>query len=187
MSFGELLIIAVGLAMDALAVSVCKGLCSKRVSWQNAACAGIWFGVFQAVMPLIGYFLGSTFRNWVEAFDHWIAFGLLFLIGLNMIREAFSGENTENDDFSFGTMLPLAIATSIDAMAVGVSLAMSRVRIAPAVTVIGLVTFLLSAVGVLAGHVVGERHGRTARIAGGAILIIIGLKILLEDLGIISF
>lgn len=187
MNFVELLIIAVGLAMDALAVSVCKGLCSKRVRWQNAACAGLWFGAFQALMPLLGYFLGSTFKKWVEAFDHWIAFGLLLLIGVNMIREAFGEENSENDDFGFKTMLPLAVATSIDALAVGVSLAMSNVQIVPAVTVIGLVTFLISAIGVLAGHVIGERHGKTAQIAGGAILVIIGLKILLEDLGVISF
>lgn len=187
MNFAELLIIAVGLAMDALAVSVCKGLSSKKVRWQNAACAGLWFGIFQALMPLLGYFLGSTFKKWVEAFDHWIAFGLLLLIGANMIREAFGEENGENGDFGFKTMLPLAIATSIDALAVGVSLAMSGVQIIPAITVIGLVTFLISSVGVLAGHVIGERHGRTAQIAGGAILIIIGLKILLEDLGFISF
>lgn len=187
MNFAELLILAVGLAMDALAVSVCKGLSSKRIKWQNAACAGLWFGVFQALMPLLGYFLGSTFKRWVEAFDHWIAFGLLLLIGANMIREAFGGENSENDDFGFKTMLPLAIATSIDALAVGVSPAMSSAKILPAITVIGLVTFLMSSVGVLAGHVIGERHGRTAQIVGGAILIIIGLKILLEDLGLIPF
>lgn len=187
MNLVELLILAIGLAMDALAISVCKGLSSKKVRWQNAACAGLWFGAFQALMPLLGYFLGSTFKKWVEAFDHWIAFALLLLIGANMIREAFGEENSENDDFGPKTMLPLAIATSIDALAVGVSFVMSNVNIIPAISVIGLVTFLISSVGVLAGHVIGERHGRTAQIAGGAILIIIGLKILLEDLGLIPF
>ena len=187
MSFGELLIISVGLAMDAFAVSVCKGLCSKKVRWQNALCAGVWFGSFQALMPLIGYFIGGRFREYVEAFDHWIAFGLLFLIGANMIREAIFSDERENGDFKAKTMLPLAVATSIDALAVGVSFAMSEVRVLPAVALIGGVTLLLSAFGVLAGRLIGERFGRFSQIVGGAILILIGTKILLEDLGVISF
>ena len=183
MSLGELLVLAVGLAMDAFAVSVCKGLCTKRADWEKALCAGLWFGAFQAAMPVIGFFLGSAFKDFVEAFDHWIAFGLLLLIGINMIREAFQDES-ENDDFGVKTMLPLAVATSIDALAVGVSFAMSDVKIVPSVSVIGVVTFALSAVGVFLGHKVGSRFGRTARIFGGAILILIGTKILLEDLGV---
>lgn len=185
MNFGELLVLAVGLSMDALAVSVCKGLCTKRISWKYALAAGLWFGSFQAVMPLLGFFLGSAFRDLVEAFDHWIAFGLLLLIGLNMIREAF-GDETENDDFGVKTMLPLAVATSIDALAVGVSFAVSEVNILPSITLIGSVTFLLSAAGVFMGHIVGKRFGRIARITGGIILIIIGTKILLEDLGVFT-
>jgi putative Mn2+ efflux pump MntP len=183
MSLVELLVLSVGLAMDAFAVSVCKGLCTKRVTWKKALAAGLWFGAFQAAMPVAGYFLGSAFRELVEAFDHWIAFGLLLLIGVNMIREAF-GEEKENDDFGVKTMLPLAVATSIDALAVGVSFAMSGVSVAPSVTVIGAVTFALCAAGVFAGHTVGKRFGRAARITGGAILILIGTKILLEDLGV---
>ena len=185
MSFGELLVIAVGLSMDAFAVSVCKGLCTKRISWKNSLSAGLWFGIFQALMPLLGYYLGSTFHELVEAFDHWIAFGLLLLIGVNMIREAF-GQDNENDDFGAKTMLPLAIATSIDAFAVGVSFALSDVKVVPSVTVIGAITFLFSSAGVLIGHTVGKRFGRAARITGGAILILIGTKILLEDLGVIG-
>ena len=190
MSFGELLLISVGLAMDAFAVSIFKGLCLQRIRWQNALCAGLWFGAFQALMPLVGYFLGSTLREYVEAFDHWIAFALLLVIGANMIREAIfaDGEGeSENGDFKAKTMLPLAVATSIDALAVGVSFAMSEVNIIPAVTVIGCVTLAISALGVLAGHIIGERFGRSAQIAGGIILILIGTKILLEDLGVISF
>ena len=187
MNFGELLIFSVGLAMDAFAVSICKGLCMRRIKWQNALCAGLWFGAFQALMPLIGFFLGSTFSEYVKAYDHWIAFGLLFLIGANMIREAIFSDEKENGDFGVKTMLPLAVATSIDALAVGVSFAMSDVSIIPAVTVIGCVTLFLSSLGVLAGHMIGERFGKTAQIVGGVILILIGTKILLEDLGIISF
>ena len=187
MGFGELLILSVGLAMDAFAVSVCKGLGSTKIRWQNALCAGLWFGAFQALMPLIGYLLGSTFREYVEAFDHWIAFGLLFVIGANMIREAIFSDEKEDGDFRAAVMLPLAVATSIDALAVGISLAMSQTGIIPAVTVIGCVTLLLSSLGVLAGHLIGERFGRFAQIVGGIILILIGTKILLEDLGVISF
>ena len=184
MTFPELLVLSVGLAMDAFAVSVCKGLSTKRITWQKAMCAGLWFGIYQAVMPVAGYFLGSTFKKLVTSFDHWIAFGLLLLIGINMIREAF-GEEKETDDFSFRTMLPLAIATSIDALAVGISFAMSEVNIVYSVTLIGSVTFALSSFGVFLGHKVGSRFGRTARIIGGVILILIGTKILLVDLGII--
>ena len=183
MSIGELLVLAVGLSMDAFAVSVCKGLCTRKVDWKKSLCCGLWFGSFQAGMPVVGYFLGSAFRDFVEAFDHWIAFGLLLLIGANMIREAFSDDEV-NDDFGIKTMLPLAVATAIDALAVGISFAMSDVKIVSSVILIGLVTFVLSAVGVFLGHKVGDRFGRTARIFGGAILILIGTKILLEDLAV---
>lgn len=187
MSIIEILILAVGLSMDAFAVAVCKGLSLGRANWRRAGLVGIWFGSFQALMPLVGFFLGSSFRRYVEAVDHWIAFGLLLLIGLNMIREAFSAEKEEGRDLSPRAMLPLAVATSIDALAVGVSFAMSEVRVIPAVLLIGAVTFAISAAGVFLGHICGSGHRKAAQIVGGCILILIGTKILLEDIGIISF
>lgn len=181
----ELFLIAVGLSMDAFAVAVCKGLSVSRVKPKNAVCAGLWFGIFQAGMPLIGYFLGTGFRKYIEAFDHWIAFALLAVIGANMIREAFGEAEETNASFSPKTMLPLAVATSIDALAVGVSFALSDIEIVPAVTFIGVVTFVLSALGVYIGNIFGAKYRKGAEIAGGCILILIGLKILLEDLGIL--
>ncbi len=188
MSFLELLLIAIGLSMDAFSVSICKGLTTKRFSWRVALVCGLWFGGFQALMPTIGYFLGAQFQELIEAYDHWIAFGLLFLIGANMIREAVWGkgeEGKENGALDFKTMLLLAIATSIDALAVGVSFACIQVELLSSVALIGLTTFVFSVVGVKIGNVFGTKFKKNAEVFGGIILIIIGLKILLEHLGVL--
>ena len=188
MSFVELLLIAIGLSMDAFSVSICKGLTTKKFSWRMALVCGLWFGFFQALMPIIGYFLGSQFQEMIEAYDHWIAFGLLFLIGANMIREAVWGkEESQDGSLGFKTMLLLAIATSIDALAVGVSFACIRVKLWSSVIVIGLTTFAFSVLGVKIGNVFGSKYEKSAGIIGGIILILIGLKILLEHLGVIAF
>lgn len=183
MTILELIFIAVALAMDAFAVSISKGLSVQRVQVSHVMSAGIWFGAFQAIMPLIGYFLGSTFANIVAHIDHWIAFSLLAIIGYNMIREACSNSCEKIEaDFSFKTMLLMAIATSIDALAVGVSFAFLGVKIWLAVAIIGIVTFLCSAVGVKIGAIFGCKYKSKAEFAGGIMLIIIGLKILVEHL-----
>lgn len=190
MNFLELLLIAVGLSMDAFSVSVCKGLTTKRFSWRMALICGLWFGLFQALMPVIGYYLGVQFQGLIETFDHWIAFGLLFLIGANMIREAVWGKKEEGEDsgaLDFKTMLLLAIATSIDALAAGVSFACIQVKIWSSVLIIGITTFLFSVLGVKIGNVFGSKFEKSATIVGGIILIVIGLKILLEHLGVITF
>ena len=183
MSTYELFIIAVGLSMDALAVAICKGLSMAKMSWKKGIIVGLWFGGFQALMSLIGYLLGAQFESKITAFDHWIAFILLGLIGGNMIREGVSGDEEKTDDsVSIKSMLPLAIATSIDALAVGVTFAFLRVNIVYAVSFIGVITFLLSTVGVKVGNVFGARYKSKAEIAGGVILILMGLKILIEHL-----
>ena len=192
MSLFELFIIAVGLSMDAFAVSVCKGLSTSDVRPLNMLCAGLWFGLFQALMPLIGYLLGVNFSSLIQSVDHWIAFILLSLIGANMIREAVSSKEEcdvadTGSSYAFKVMLPLAVATSIDALAVGVSFAFLAVDIIPAICFIGVCTFVLSAAGVKIGSVFGNRFEKKAEIAGGIILILMGLKILLEHLGVISF
>ena len=190
MTFIELLLIAIGLSMDSFSVSICKGLTTKKFSWRMALVCGLWFGLFQALMPIIGYFLGVQFQEMIEAYDHWIAFGLLFLIGANMIREAIWGkkeEGKDNGSLGFKTMLLLAIATSIDALAVGVSFACIQVKIWSSVIIIGITTFLFSVLGVKIGNVFGSKYEKSASIVGGIILILIGLKILLEHLGITSF
>lgn len=186
MGFWELLVLAVGLSMDAFAVAVCKGLSIRELKLRHAVIVGLWFGVFQALMPAAGYLLGATFADRIAAIDHWIAFALLALIGGNMIREARPGEE-EGADPSLApmTMLLLAVATSIDALAVGITFAFLRVDVLPAVTLIGVCTFLLSAVGVKVGNVFGARYKSKAELAGGVVLILIGLKILLEHLGIL--
>lgn len=180
----ELFILAIGLSMDAFAVSVCKGLATQRVNPKHMIIAGIWFGGFQALMPLIGYFLGTAFEKYVTAVDHWIAFILLCAIGGNMIKEAFSGgENEADGSFGFKTMLVMAIATSIDALAVGITFALlPDVNIVAAVSFIGVTTFILSAVGVKIGNVFGAKYKSKAELAGGIILIILGIKILIEHL-----
>ena len=188
MGFLELFILAVGLSMDAFAVSVCKGLAMKKASWKAQFCCGAWFGGFQALMPLIGYFLGTLFLDAISAIDHWIAFGLLVLIGVNMLREALGKEEEEtaDADLSVKTMFILAVATSIDALAVGISLAMAGVgSIWLAVLLIGVTTFVLSAIGVRVGNVFGSRYEKRAETVGGVILILLGVKILLEHLGVI--
>lgn len=191
MGFVELFLLAVGLSMDAFAVSICKGLSMKKATLKAGAICGVWFGGFQAMMPLVGFFLGTMFAEAIEAFDHWVAFGLLAIIGFNMLREAFSKEcdccEDQDADLSFKTMFVMAVATSIDAMAVGISLAMSgSVNIWLAISLIGVVTFLFSAVGVKIGNVFGSRFEKKAQFAGGAILILLGVKILLEHLGVIG-
>jgi len=189
MNLFELLLIAIGLSMDAFSVSVCKGLTTKRFSWRMALICGLWFGFFQILMPTIGYFLGAQFQEFIEAYDHWIAFGLLFLIGANLIREAVWGkkEDEGGSALDFKTMLLLAIATSIDALAVGVSFACIQVKLWSSVLVIGFTTFTFSVLGVKIGNAFGSKYEKSAGIIGGIILILIGLKILLEHLGIISF
>lgn len=189
MGFGELALLAVGLSMDAFAVSICKGLAMKRATLKSGLICGTWFGGFQALMPLFGYFLGTLFASAIEAFDHWIAFILLALIGANMLREAFSSsdEASGGADLSFKTMFIMAVATSIDALAVGISLAMAgNVNIFAAIAMIGVTTFVLSAVGVKVGNVFGSRYEKKAEAAGGIILILLGLKILLEHLGVLG-
>lgn len=189
MSTFELFIIAVGLSMDAFAVAICKGLSVKQLKPQHMLIVGLYFGAFQGLMPLAGYFLGKQFETYITRFDHWIAFVLLCIIGGNMIREAIQGE-AEECCASFGVkaMLPMAVATSIDALAVGVTFGfMPDVNIWFAITFIGVITFTLSAIGVKIGNVFGAKFKSKAELAGGIILILMGIKILLEHLEIINF
>lgn len=178
--------LAVGLSMDAFAVSVCKGLAMKKITVRKALIVGLWFGGFQALMPLIGYLLGVRFRQSITAVDHWIAFVLLAFIGINMIREALSKEEEEgNDSLDVRTMLTLAVATSIDALAVGITFAFLHVQILSAITFIGITTLVCSMIGVKIGNVFGTKYKSKAELAGGIILILLGTKILLEHLGIL--
>ena len=190
MGIGELLILAVGVSMDALAVAICKGLSLQKLKLRHCLIVGLWFGVFQALMPTIGWLLGSAFADLITAVDHWVAFVLLGIIGGNMIRESLSKKDEcEGCDpsLAFGTMLMLAIATSIDALAVGVSLAILNVNILATVLSIGLCTFIISAAGVKVGNVFGGRFKSKAEFLGGAVLVLMGVKLLLEHLGVISF
>lgn len=180
----ELLAIAVGLSMDAFAVSICKGLSVKKISMKHMLIVGLYFGGFQALMPLLGYLLGSSFSSLVSSVDHWIAFGLLAIIGINMIRESRGPAEELDASFSPKAMLPLAVATSIDALAVGVSFAFMKVHIFSSIAVIGITTLLLSAAGVKAGNLFGAKNKSISELAGGIVLIAIGLKILLQDLGV---
>ena len=182
MEIWELFLVAVSLSMDAFAVSVCKGLSVKKLRPRHCATAGLYFGGFQALMPLLGWLLGRQFESLIKSIDHWIAFVLLALIGANMIREALGDEEDVNDSFSFKTMLPLAVATSIDALAVGVTFAFLEVQILPAILLIGCTTFALSAAGDKIGNVFGSGLQSKAEIAGGVILILLGIKILIEHL-----
>lgn len=196
----ELMLIAVGLSMDAFAVAICKGLSMNKMNYRNAIIAGLFFGGFQAIMPLIGYLLGNQFSRYITSFDHWIAFILLAFIGINMIRESRKNkcacsidacENTgcdgkTDDSFSLKNMTILALATSIDALAVGVTFAFLEVDIISAVSIIGIVTFVFSFLGVKIGNVFGAKYESKAELTGGIILIAIGLKILFEDIGIIG-
>lgn len=192
MGFLELLLLAVSLSMDAFAVAVCKGLSLERINVKQMGTVGVWFGGFQALMPAIGFFLGSAFAKYITAFDHWIAFVLLGLIGGNMIKEALSKEEECCGDtdasLAWRAMLPMAIATSIDALAVGITFAFllnGWGELALAVGLIGVTTFALSSAGVRVGHTVGAKYKSKAELAGGIILILLGLKILLEHLGIL--
>ena len=186
MDIWTLFILAVGVSMDAFAVSICKGLAMQKVKVRHAVTAGVWFGGFQALMPVIGYFLGIQFQGYITAYDHWIAFGLLLIIGGNMIKEALSNEEECADaSMAFGKMLVLAIATSIDALALGVTFAFLQVDIWKAVAFIGVVTFSFSVAGIKIGNVFGAKYKSKAEFAGGLILILLGVKILLEHLGIL--
>ena len=185
MSLLSLFIIAIGLAMDAFAVSICKGLAMQKVSFKKAGIVGLWFGGFQALMPFVGYLLGSQFEQYITAFDHWIAFALLLLVGGSMIREALSKqEECANASLDIKSMLLLAVATSIDALAVGVTFAFLQVEIIPAIAFIGVITFVLSTLGVKVGNVFGVKYKSKAELAGGVILILMGFQILFEHLGI---
>lgn len=193
MGFVELLLVGVGLSMDAFAVSVCKGLCMKRLNMRQALVIALFFGGFQALMPLIGWALGTQFEQFITPVDHWIAFGLLLIIGAKMLWDSFHGDDDERLSCAVDGRLDLreltmmAVATSIDALAVGITFAFLRVDIVASVVVIGVTTFALSLVGVAVGHRFGARYEKTATIAGGVVLILIGLKILLEHLGVLAF
>ena len=191
MSLLDLIIIAVGLSMDAFAVSICKGLALNKVRPRHMLIVGLYFGLFQAVMPIIGYFTAGLFAEYVAQYDHWIAMVLLTIIGARMIKESFDTECCTNESpdiaLKFGTMLMLSVATSIDALVIGTSFALLSVNIFYAALFIGVTTFLLSAAGVKIGEIFGTRFKAKAEFAGGAILILIGAKILLEHLGVISF
>ena len=189
----EVLILAVGLSMDAFAVSICKGLAMCKVKLKNACIVGLWFGAFQAGMPLIGYFLGASFQKYIEAVDHWVAFALLFLIGMNMIREAVFGDEEKCDcSVRARDMVAPAFATSIDALVVGIAMAMAAgkeggLNVFLSVFIIGVVTFLLCVMGTKIGGIFGEKYKKPAEICGGIILVLIGVKTVLEHLEIISF
>lgn len=187
MSLIELFVLAVGLSMDAFAVAVCKGLSMPKMNWKHAMIIGLYFGGFQAGMPLLGYTLGIGFQSRIQAVDHWIAFVLLSVIGFSMVKESRDKEPESVDpSIDFKTMTILAIATSIDALAVGVTFAFLKAAIVPAVSFIGVTTFLLSVIGVKIGNVFGVRYKSRAELAGGIILILMGMKILFEHLGILA-
>ncbi len=187
MHYLELLIIALGLSMDAFAVAVCKGLAQHQHSIKNSLITGLYFGGFQALMPLLGYFLGKQFAGAITSVDHWIALALLSIIGINMIRESRSCDVKASNSFGFKNMVVLSLATSVDALAIGITFAFLKVDIVAAVLTIGVITFAISFAGVKLGSVFGSRFKSKAEIAGGIILILMGLKILLEHLGVISF
>lgn len=179
----ELCILSIGLAMDAFAVSVCKGLSMARMKWKNAIIIGAYFGYFQALMPVLGYLLGYNFQDRISNIDHWIAFILLGVIGINMIKEAISKENdVHNDSVKFKDMIVLAIATSIDALAVGITFAFFNVNLILAISLIGIITFIISVLGVKVGNIFGDKYEKKAEFAGGIILIFLGIKILVEHL-----
>lgn len=191
MSFMELVLIAVGLSMDAFAVAICKGLSVQKLGWKHYLTVGVWFGGFQALMPTLGYLLGTTFERYITSVDHWVAFVLLCLIGGGMLKEGLAKEEEEKEEragFDFKSMLLLAVATSIDALAVGITFALlPDVNIFSAVGLIGTITFCLSAVGLKVGNIFGLKYKSKAEVVGGVILILIGVKILLEHLGVINF
>ncbi len=185
MTLAELFILAIGLSMDAFAVSICKGLSLGKIKPKHMCIAGLWFGGFQALMPLIGYLLGSFFADMITKYAHWIAFALLLILGANMIKEALGEEEKVDASMDVKNMFLLAVATSIDALAVGVTFAFLQVSIIPAVSFIGVVTFVCSAVGVKIGSIFGDKYQSKSEICGGVILILIGIKVLLNGLGIL--
>ena len=181
----ELIILSVGLAMDAFAVSICKGLGMKKVTLKKAGIVGAYFGIFQAGMPLIGYLMGYRFQDKIKAIDHWIAFILLSIIGIKMVKESFSKETKNyNDDVSVKTMLILSIATSIDALAVGITFAFFNVNLVLAISLIGIITFILSVIGTKIGNRFGDKYENKAELLGGIILVLLGVKILAEHLNL---
>lgn len=187
MGIAEILVLAIGLSMDAFAVAICKGLAMNKVNFKSALIVGAWFGGFQALMPAIGYFIGRSFSSYIDKYDHWIAFILLAIIGINMIREAFSKDEEDvQGSLAFKVMLTMAIATSIDAMAAGVSFSFSGIVLPIYITVaiIGLITLAFSMVGVRIGSVFGDKYKSKAELAGGIMLVLLGIKMLLEGLGI---
>jgi len=186
MQLWELFVIAVGLSADAFAVAVCKGLSVEKIKNKHSFIVGLYFGGFQALMPLVGYFLGYKFQNLITGIDHWLALILLSIIGINMTKESLEDCNELDNSFSFTSMFPMAIATSIDALAVGITFAFLKVDIVPAVSFIGVVTFILSAIGLLIGNKFGSRFKSKAEMFGGVVLILMGIKIVLEHLGIIG-
>lgn len=182
----ELILIAIGLGMDAFAVSICKGISMQKMNWKKAIIIGLYFGIFQALMPVIGFTLGKAFENFVTSIDHWIAFGLLLIIGIKMIVDAFKEDNVSvNDSVNWKVMIILAIATSIDALAVGITFAFLQVNLLLAVSIIGIITFILCVIGTKIGNNFGNKFENKAEILGGIVLILIGVKILLEHLNII--
>ena len=182
----EIVLIGLSLAMDAFAVSICKGLSMKKMNWKSAIIISLYFGIFQAFMPVVSYFLGSTFESYVTNIDHWIAFILLSLIGGNMIKESFDSEDKKkNDKIDFKTMIALAIATSIDALAIGITFAFFEVNLLLSISIIGIITFLLSIIGVKIGNKFGDKYQNKAEFVGGLIVVLLGIKILLEHLGIL--
>lgn len=187
MNIIEIVVIGTGLAMDAFAVSICKGLSMKNMNWQKTIIIALYFGIFQALMPALGYLLGSTVNSFVESVDHWITFGLMTIIGVNMIKDSFDDEiEKRNDSIDIKTMILLSIATSLDALAVGITFAFYDVNLIIAILIIGIITFCLAAFGVELGNKFGDKFQNGAEILGGLILIIIGSRILLEHLGILT-
>lgn len=185
MTLFDLILIAISLSMDAFAVSICKGLSVRKVSFRHTLICGVWFGGFQGLMPALGYFLGDRFSTLLTRFGPWVAFFLLAIIGANMVKESFGENESLDDDYSPKAMLPLAVATSIDAFAVGVGFAAVQVQILPAVTLIGCITCVLSGIGVKVGAIFGDKYRAPAERLGGIVLILIGLKTLLSGLGIL--
>ncbi len=188
MGIVEIILLSIGLGMDAFAVAICKGITMKKMNWKKAFIIGLYFGGFQALMPILGYFLGTTFENVIINLDHWVAFILLGIIGGNMIKESFSKEcDNFDDDVSFKTMILLAIATSIDALAIGITFAFLKVDLIFAISIIGIITFILSIIGTKIGNKFGDKYEKKAELIGGIILILLGTKILLEHIGILKF
>mgnify|MGYP002281841142 CR=1 FL=1 len=191
MGFGELFLIGVGLSMDAFAVAICQGLCMPKINWRHAGIIALFFGGFQALMPFAGWLLGSQFAGYIQSFDHWVAFILLVIIGGNMVREALAPEEEAlacavTTKLDYKQLLLMAVATSIDALAVGVTFAFFEVSIIPAISIIGCTTFCISLAGVAVGNFFGIRYKKRAEVTGGIILILLGAKILLEHLGILG-